>query len=147
LLTTAGFAYGNFNYRFDSFALNLVGTGVRDCASADFPSSCYSSGYIQYTLRHDGPFTVRNHLGETYDAPLFVGNIEHGKALAAERYLTNPISGADRTLLTDYWREEFRGRPLSGNYTLRIYDAPGLDWHRLEDIQLALGYNYWTRFE
>ena len=41
--------------------------------------------------------------------------------------------------------DPFVGRPLEGNYTLRIYDTEGLDWDKLEDVQLVLNYRYWTR--
>jgi hypothetical protein len=57
------------------------------------------------------------------------------------------VSSADQTLLADYFRREFRGRPLEGNYVLRIWDAPGFDWNKVEDVQLVLRYRYWTRFE
>lgn len=147
LFPNGGFASGNFNYRHNGIAINLVGVGVRDCESAANPGACYSSGSVPFSLRHDGPYWVRNYDGEDYSAPLFVGNIQHGRALTAERYLTNPLSGADRGLLTDYWRDEFRGRPLSGAYTLRIYDSPGLQWQNVEDVQIVLDYGYWTRFE
>ena len=90
---------------------------------------------------------MRNHVGEEYHAPLFVGRIEQAKALAAERAITNPISSADRALLGDYLRTELRGRPLDGTWRLRIYDADGFDFSRVEDVQLVLFYKYWTRFE
>ena len=147
LFPNGGFAGGNFNYRHRVLGVNLVGVGVRDCESAANPSACYSSGSVPFSLRHDGPYWVRNYDGEDYSAPLFVGTIQHGRALTAERYLTNPLSGADRGLMTDYWRDEFRGRPLSGAYTLRIYDSPGLQWQNVEDVQIVLDYGYWTRFE
>lgn len=147
LFPTGTLALGNFNYRFDSLAVNLVGTGVRDCSTVPESSVCYSSAYVPYSMRHDPPYLIRNHLGEEVEAPLFVGNIQQGKALAAERYITNPVSSADRTLLADYYHHEFRGRPLDGNFRLRVYDAPGFDWSRVEDVQLILNYRYWTRFE
>jgi len=146
LLPTGGFAEGNFNYRFRDFAVNVVGTGVRDCSAADSPTSCYASGFIPYSLYHDGPFHVRNHLGELIEAPLFNGRVHFAKALAAERYLTNPVSSADRALLGDYYRREFRGRPIDGQYRLRLYEVDGFNWDRVEDVQIILNYRYWTRF-
>ncbi len=140
-----GFAVGNFNYRFNEVGINLVGTGLRDCASTDTPATCYSSAFIPYSIRHSPPYRIRNYEGEVVEGNLFPGNIEHAKGLMAERYITNPIGSADRTLLTDYWRREFRGRPLEGNFRLRIWDSPGFDFSKLEDIQLILSYRYWTR--
>jgi hypothetical protein len=147
LIPQGGFASGNFNYRWEEIAVNVVGTAIKDCSKSELPSACYANNFLQYSLRHDGPFTVRNYLGRSYDAPLYPGRIQQGKALLAERYLTNPLSGADRGLLTDFWDYEFVGRPLEGNYTLRVYDTDGFVWDRgaLEDIQLVMHYRYWTR--
>ncbi|MEM9072142.1 MAG: hypothetical protein AAGE52_26790, partial [Myxococcota bacterium] len=100
LFPNGGFASGNFNYRHNTIGVNLVGVGVRDCATADNPGACYASGSLPFSIRHDGPYLVRNHDGDDVEAPLYVGNIQHGRALAAERYLTNPLSGADRGLMT-----------------------------------------------
>ncbi len=147
LLQESGFAYGNYNYRLDGVAVNLVGTGLRDCSDSPTPDICYSSGSIPYSIAHLGPYKVRNHAGDVYEAPLFTGRIEHGRALAAERYLSNPISSADRALIQDYWHHELRGRPITGNYGLRIWDADGIVFDNLEDVQIILDYRYWTRFE
>jgi hypothetical protein len=146
LLSPGTFALGNYNYRTIDLAVNLVGVGVRDCELTDRRSECHASGFIPFSLRHDGPYTVRNHSGDEYDAPLFIGEIEHARALSSERYLSNPISSADQSLLSSYWRNEFAGRPMSGHYTLRIWDTPGFVWDRVRDVQLAVKYRYWTRF-
>jgi hypothetical protein len=147
LFSHAGFAYGNYNYRFDSIALNFVGSATRVCENEARPDTCYASAFVPYSIQHNGPFWVRNHWGEEYDAPLFVGNIEHGRGLAMERYITNPIGSADRTLLADYYHREFRGRPLAGDYTIRIWEGEGVNIEGIEDIQIVLDYRYWTRFE
>jgi len=141
----AGFAYGNFNYRFRNISMNVVGTGVRSCTDSMSPTTCYSDGSIRYSIEHNGPFTVTNHLGDEYDAPLFVGAVEHARALAAERYITNPISGADRAMIEQYRHGEMRGRPLSGNYTVRIWNEDGIQFSNIEDVQIVLEYGYWTR--
>ncbi|MEM9074141.1 MAG: methyl-accepting chemotaxis protein, partial [Myxococcota bacterium] len=145
LLPSGGLAVGNYNYRHHRVGVNVVGTGVLDCANADFPSSCHGSAFLNVALRHEGPFTVRNHVGESYEAPLFPSEVEHAKALTAERYLTNPISSADEALLSRYWRGEFFGRPLDGTYRVRVYDTDALVWERVQDVQLVLDYRYWSR--
>jgi hypothetical protein len=145
LISQGGFAAGNFNYRLEDIAVNVVGTAVKDCSKVTAASACYANNFLQYTLVHDGPFIVRNYFGDDYEAPLYAGRVQQGKALLAERYLTNPLSGADSTLLNRYWDAELVGRPLSGNYTLRVYDVEGLNWNALEDVQLVLNYRYWTR--
>jgi hypothetical protein len=145
--TPAGFARGNYNYRIESVGLNFVGTGLRQCASGG-TSGCYGAGNLAYTLVHqgdlEGNFAVRNALDQSYPAPLFPGRIEGARALAAERYLSNPTSGADDALIGPYLRGEFQGRPLAGTMTLRIWDEPTLAWQNLEDIQIVLNYRYWT---
>ena len=146
VLGRSGFAEGNFNYRINGLGLNFVGTELRDCSRSAFPSTCYSGGYIPYSIEHVGPYTVRNHMGDAYDAPLFTGNIEHARGLAAERYLTNPLSGADRGLIEPYMQRQFRGRPLAGTYRIRVWEVDGIDFEQLEDVQLVLDYGFWTRF-
>jgi len=76
---------------------------------------------------------------------LFDGVIEHARGLAGERYVSNPISETDRGLLADYTRLEFQGRPMDGTFKLRIWDEPGVDFSQLEDVQVVLRYNYWSR--
>jgi hypothetical protein len=146
LLGYAGFAKGNFNYRLDELAVNFVGTKTRDCSRVS-AGSCYAAGFIPYSIQHDGPFFVRNHIGGDFEAKIFPGAIEHARGLAAERVVTNPISSADRDLLQDYQRRELRGRPLDGVFTLRVWEEPGVSFSAIEDVQLVLKYRYWTRFE
>jgi len=146
LFNYSGFARGNFNYRIDSLALNFVGSGVRDCSTATLPSTCYNAGYVPYSIEHNGPFYVRNDAGADFRAFLFDGRIEHARGLALERYVTNPIASTDRELLSDYMRKEFQGRPLDGNFVVRVWEEPGVNFDAIQDIQLILNYRYWTRF-
>ena len=147
VLNHAGFARGNFNYRIDRLGVNFVGTNLRDCSESTLPTTCYSGGFVPYSLRHIGPYTVRNHIGDTYSAPLFTGHIEHARGLAAERYLTNPLSSADRALVDPYMQSQFRGRPLAGSYRLRVWEEDGVNFDAIEDVQVVLDYRFWTRFE
>ena len=73
--------------------------------------------------------------------------INHAKALTAERYITTPMSSADQALINQpgFLKPELRGRPLDGEYRLRIYDSPALRWNQIQDIQLVLNYHYWSR--
>jgi hypothetical protein len=146
-LAQTGFAYGNYNYRVERFAINVVGTGIKDCSGSKLPTTCQANASVPFSLDHIGPFTVRNHKGEVFSAPLFEGRVEHGRGLAAERYLTNPISSADRALIEPYSHHELSGRPLTGRYRLRIWDADGVAFPHIEDVQVILDYRYWTRFE
>lgn len=147
IFAQSGFARGNFNYRIEDVAVNFVGTGVRDCADSQVPSTCFAAGFVPYSLKHTGPLFVRNHVGADFPVSLFNGNIEHARGLGTERYLTNPLSSADRELLEPYMRREFNGRPLDGNFVLRVWDEEGVDFSAIADVQLFLRYRYWTRFD
>jgi hypothetical protein len=146
LFNQSGFARGNFNYRIESLGLNFVGTDLRQCADASLPSTCNSGAFVPYSLEHAGPYYVRNHQGEDFEAKLFTGRIEHARGLGAERYLTNPLGSADRELITPYLRTELNGRPLDGEFVLRVWDEPGMSFQAIDDVQLVLNYRYWTRF-
>jgi hypothetical protein len=140
-------AKGNFNYRHMHLSLNVVGTGVLDCEKTPTPS-CYGTGYLEYTFEHDAFSTpIIDHQGQPRDFNFGTAGIFHGKALAAERFITMPIGSADLSLLSQpsFQKPEYRGRPLSGSYRLRIFDSPTLVWNRVEDIQLVLTYRYWAR--
>jgi hypothetical protein len=140
------FAAGNYNYRDISVAVNLVGTGVRDCTGSP-TLDCFGSGYLEYTLVHDA--REANVLNATNNAECFnFGDaaINHGKALAAERYITLPIGSADQQLLTQdsIRHQELQGRPIDGSYRLRIWDSPALAWNQLRDVQIVMTYQYWS---
>jgi len=142
----SGFARGNFNYRIDSVGINFVGTGIRNCSASASPDACYGGGYVPYTLTHTGPFYVRNFRGEDVESRLFDGSIEHARGLGSERYLTNPLSDADNSLIKQFMRGEFTGRPLDGNFVLRVWEEDGVDFTAIQDVQVVLNYRYWTKF-
>lgn len=144
-LAGTGFAYGNFNYRIERIGVNVVGTHPRRCEASETPATCYASGTIPYSLYHESPYHVINHRGDPYTAPLFVGRVDHARALAAERYLTNPLSSADSALIEPTMRDDFHGRPLDGRFVLRLWDMPGVDFSGVEDIQIVIQYRYWSR--
>ncbi|MBI2896566.1 MAG: hypothetical protein HYY06_23610, partial [Deltaproteobacteria bacterium] len=107
-----------------------------------------SNAFVPFTLVHEGEdIPIRNHDGDTIDFDFERGFIEHGKALTTEAVLTNPLTSSAETLLAPYYKEELRGRPLAGHYTLRIWEDPALQWENVEDVQIVLRYRYWTRFE
>jgi hypothetical protein len=144
LFAEESFATGNYNYRIDRVALNIVGTNVRNCALSDYPDGCYSRAVTPYSLAQGGGVSVRNYRGADVGFSMPAAWIHHGKALAAERVITTPITSGDSALLTDLYRSEFRGRPVEGTYTLRLHQTDALDFDALEDIQLILYYRYWS---
>jgi hypothetical protein len=144
-------AANNFNYRHITVGLNLVGSGVVDCA-LEGTAACYGSAYTEYTLDHFGfDVPVLSHLMPEIPQKFNfgLGTINHAKALAAERFITLPIGSADGALLSQpaFEKTEFRGRPLDGTYRLRIHDKPSLRWDHVEDVQFILNYRYWSRIQ
>jgi hypothetical protein len=140
-------ARGNYNYRHVDVAVNLVGTGLRDCTSNPTPD-CYGTGYVEYDLAHDGRNAgISDYNGNTRYFDFGVASIQHGKALAAERYMTVPLGANDQGLISQPGIQhiEFQGRPLDGVYRLRIWDSPALQWQQLQDIQVVLSYEYWSQ--
>lgn len=141
-------AAGNFNYRHMSASINVVGTGVLDC-SREGPS-CYGGSVVEFDLEHTA-FAVPlvNYEENIFEYNFGRARINHGKALAAERFITVPVAASDQSLLSQLGVEkrEFMGRPLDGSYRLRIWDRPALDWSRVEDIQLVLQYRYWSKID
>lgn len=139
-------AAGNYNYRHLTVAFNIVGTALVDCEK-DPSLSCYGSGFLEYTLDHRAnqvPILGYDQVPEMFN--FGQAFINHGKALAAEHYITIPLSSSDAGLLAQpsIEKAEFRGRPLDGTYGLKIWDRPGLVWERLEDVQIVLRYRYWS---
>lgn len=139
-------AAGNYNHRHRAFGLNIVGTGVLDCGTAG--PNCYGQAFLEYDLLHDAYDVAIEDYGEQHRCFTFgTGAIRGAKALASERFLTTPMSSADQGLMSQpgFLRSELGGRPLSGNYRLRIIDHPALQWRQIEDIQLILDYRAWSR--
>jgi hypothetical protein len=139
-------AEGNFNFRHVTLAVNLIGSGVIDCAENP-TTSCYANATIDYTLSHEATnVDVTGWNGTTRAFNFGEAFINDGKALAGERVITVPIGSADQGLLQQegITKGEFMGRPLDGVYRLRIWDRPGLVWSRLEDVQLVFKYRYWS---
>jgi hypothetical protein len=142
-------ATGNYNFRHIDVALNLVGTGVIDCSSDPTPA-CYANGSVQYTLEHNGENVgVLAFDGQYRPFNFGLATIDHGNALAAERYITTPVSSADQSLIQQpgILQVPFRGRPLDGVYNLKIYDSPALNFDQLQDIQIVLNYHYWSQIQ
>ena len=123
-----------------------MGTGVLDCDGAN--PGCFSNGFVEYDLVHTAYNTaLRDYGGEPRCFNFGEAEIKHGKALATERYLGIPMSSEDESLIggEDFTKGAFHGRPLTGMYTLRIYESPQMRWENVEDIQLVLNYRYWSR--
>src|SRR5262249_2835689 len=120
--------------------------GVRDCTATP-TADCFGTGYVEYDLEHDGSNAgITDYNGKTRVFDFGVTGIRHGKALAAERYVTMPLGSADQSLLAQPGIQhiEFRGRPLDGKYVLRIWASPAFHFDQLQDVQIILNYRYWS---
>jgi hypothetical protein len=57
------------------------------------------------------------------------------------------MSDSDRSLLEAYRRYELQGRPLDGEFVIRVWDDEGFGFDQVQDVQMVLNYRYWTRFD
>jgi hypothetical protein len=138
-------AGGNYNYRIRDVALNLVGRALFDCENAARPMECYGDGNVQYSMRHEGETVLESWDHQQRRFAFEPGVITRARALADERWLTNPLSSTDTGLLAPYTRAEWHGRPLAGTYTIEIKGRDEMEWRHLENVQILLRYHYWTR--
>jgi hypothetical protein len=132
------------NARWSRLAVNLVGTGVRDCESAKDPMACYSSGFVRYDLVHLGPSFVTNYQGEWEPFAIPTGVVEFGKGLAQEIWLDPLKDGWGTQYISPISRSEFAHRPLSGTYELILHATPEVRLENIERIQVLQGVQYWA---
>jgi hypothetical protein len=144
-VTPVNVAKGNFNYRHQRLGLNIVGNRIKNCEDSLTPDMCLDNGMLNYSLQHKGLVQIRNHYDDVVDFNMTSAWFRDAKALAIETRLGMPMSSADRDAMSTLMHGEFRGRPLMGDYVLRIYDEGDLDWDKMTDIQWFIEYDYWTR--
>ena len=142
-----------YNHRLGQMALNVVGSGVRDCTGVDDYGTCASAQTLDYTLEHDGTGAELWGL----DSPVFragpypfdfgLASLS-GRAVAAERNFTY-LSSSDRAMAfgSGVGKNDFDGRPIDARtlYRLRIWETDALRWDRVDDVQMLLTYRYWTK--
>lgn len=138
-------ASGNFNYRHNEVALNVVGAAVFECSRSPRPYECYGDGTIQFELHHGDFVGVEDFDGQMHFIDAGAGRIRGGRALAAERLLSTPVLPSDRNLLAPYTEAALQGRPLAGSYSIRLRGGPEVRWEQVEDVQVLFNYYYWTR--
>jgi hypothetical protein len=142
-------AQGNFNYRIRSVFLNIVGTDVIDCANSEAPETCAANQWLSYDLKQMGEVRIRNHSLQdslrSFKIP--TGLIKGGKAWVAEQVIGSPLSGVHQGMVNQMSKMSLMGRPLHGVFELRIHETPEVVWRNVEDVQLVIGYHYWTRSE
>lgn len=134
-----------FNARWVRLAVNLVGTGIKDCTKAADPLGCYSSSFIPYNLTQIGPSWVVDYENAWRTLNVPVGQINLGKALAAEQWLDPISNGWSQPYVQAVQRLEFSERPLDGAYQLELQVAPEVDLDKIERIQILADTSYWVR--
>ncbi|MBE7481625.1 MAG: hypothetical protein HS104_16795 [Polyangiaceae bacterium] len=147
-LNKSGFAEpfdARYNARWGRLAVNLVGTGIRDCKLAPDPLGCYSEGFLRYDLRQVGRAWLTDYAGQWKVLEVPPARIEGAKALAAELWLDPLKDGWDTSYIKPVARTELYWRPLGGSYTLEIETGPEVRLDRLERVQLFVGSSYWVK--
>jgi hypothetical protein len=143
-----GLALGNYNYRHAGLSLNLVGTGITVCEGQ--VEGCYGNATVEYDLKHTAfDVPLEDYLGSRTCFDFGRAEVNEAKALATERYITLPLATDDEALLNQPGMTQtlLAGRPFAGSYELTIHDSETLDWSNLEDIQLVLTSEHWSRVQ
>lgn len=133
------------NVRWRQLAVNLIGTGVRDCQLAPSPQQCFSESYLRFQFAHAGPAWAMNHSQgwRAFDLPSAL--IESGKALASEEWLDPVANSWNVPFVANVARAELFGRPVNGAYDLIIELTPDVRPERIEQVQLLIETDYWVR--
>ena len=133
-----------YNARWDRLAVNLVGTGVLDCSKSRDPSACYTQPFVRYRMAHRGPAWVTASNQSWSLLPIHPGQIDGGKALAAEQWL-DPISNSwSRPYVSSVTRREFLSRPFGGSYEIEFDLGPEVTLERIDRVQVLAGASYWV---
>ncbi len=133
------------NVRWRRLAVNLVGTGIRDCANATDSTDCFTNPFLRFNLLHAGPSWQTNHAGDWRTVDIPTSHIEAGKALAAEEWLEPVNTSWNMPFVANVARGELFGRPMAGDYELVLEIGPDTRLDRIERIQLLVEQDYWVR--
>jgi hypothetical protein len=142
--TPSGTTTTRFNQRWTQLAVNLVGTGIRDCSLLTNATACYTNPYITGTLLHQGPSMVRSWDGSTLMQAVLPGNIDGLKALAAEEVLDPISNGFSQSYVQSVARTEFQERPFAGMYTLVLALGREVQVQNILSVQILGGESYWV---
>lgn len=133
------------NARWLQLAVNLVGTGVRDCALSPDPNGCYANAYLRYNLTHVGRAWLTDYDEQWRSLGVAAGAIEGAKALAAEQWLDSTGNGFSKSYVANVARTEFAGRPIGGTYRLELEVTPDVRLDRIERVQVLARSSYWVK--
>ncbi|HKQ69700.1 MAG TPA: hypothetical protein VJT73_10195, partial [Polyangiaceae bacterium] len=133
------------NVRWGPLAVNIVGTGVRDCAKATDSKGCFAQGFIPFGLSHVGTPWITDYNGIWRSANMPEGRIEGGKALAAELWLDPLKDGWATSYIAPVARSEWEHRPLGGAYEISLDISPDVVIDRIDRVQLLVGSSSWVK--
>jgi hypothetical protein len=133
------------NVRWQSLAVNLVGSGIRYCPDATDSSACYAEPFIRYQLNHVGPAQISDYTQTWTTMNLPTGIVEGGKALASEEWLDPVSNGFNTPMVANITRREFAGRPMGGAYELILELPRDVRVENIERIQILAQSDYWVR--
>jgi hypothetical protein len=136
-----------YNARWKQLAVNLVGSGIRDCSNADDVQACYAEPFVRFNLRHFGPAWVTSYEQQWREVDIPIAQIEAAKALSTEEWLDPVSNGFNLPTVTNVARRELAGRPLGGSYELELELTPDVRVDRIERIQILAETESWVRQE
>lgn len=135
------------NVRWRRLAVNLVGTGIRDCEQAADPLECYNEGFARYDLSHTGRVWITDYEQAWRMLGLPITTIESGKALAVEEWVDPVAHGWAMPMVQAVSRGELQSRPLGGDYSITFEITPDMRLDRIERVQILTESDYWVRQE
>jgi hypothetical protein len=133
------------NVRWGRLAVNLLGTGIRDCQQSANPAACYSESFLRFQLQHSGPAWATNHARQWRAFDLPTAFIEGGKALSSEEWLDPIMNSWNTPYVSSVARGELFGRPVGGSYDLILELSPDVRLERIQQVQLLVETEYWVR--
>ena len=134
-----------YNSRWNRLVINVVGTGILDCSKAGDPLTCYTQSFLRYNLSQVGPSWVTDFSEVFHALNVQRGQIEGGKALAAEEWLDPLANGWSKPFVSAVARSEYADRPFGGTYELVFQLGPEVTLSHIERIQVLLESNYWVK--
>lgn len=134
-----------YNVRWSKLALNLVGTGIQDCTKAGDPLTCYSQPFVRFDLTQVGPSWATSFEQTWLALEVPRGQVEGGKALAAEQWL-DPISNSwTKPFVAQVARTEYLDRPVAGAYSATFTLGPEVTLGRIDRVQVLSEFAYWVK--
>jgi hypothetical protein len=133
------------NVRWDNLALNLVGTGIRNCAAAADPNDCYTNPFIRANFTHEGPVQTNSYDGVAHTLFLPTAFVQQAKVLTAEEILDPVSNGFATSYVSAVARADLQNRPLAGQYTIELELTPDVQLNQIQSVQILAQTHYWER--